>query len=848
MTATDYFQSYQDYFWKWEDEDGETVVAIPHDLTIAYAKLIEEVIEKIHIQGLPPFGSLLLITIATNPGGTHSLDVVYKIVSHALQTTDDVTLSKAIAFLKLVAEVPEQYKKGDLRVMLIQALFEQCHSILSISDSKKIVEEYRKTGAAPAATYKRMEFRKEIFDTEFRTISILGNKYHSVDDIIERIARIPDPSQYTIEFEDSTLTEAPAPVDLIDELIHDPKTFPVGSLIPRLWGGLNIPVHNTLPSQQPLGGISDLTNKGDYDKLLVSEFANDDLVFLSRLANNEALYIHREVPPSDERLERIILIDVSIKNWGNPKVIAFALMLAIAKHPKTDIACAVYVLGSERYYPVSIDTIHGIIEALQITEGSLHAAQSLDLFLSEHDKDKNKEILLITEVSTQKHPAVLKVMNEHVQRIRYLFLTDANGHVDVFKRQQNSRRHIQHLLLNLEELWKKRPTGIRQEKALKESVIHYPLLIRDVSEPKKLLQAPTGEIIKISKDGMVWLLTDPESKEAKGWELIYRHLPFKTEISEIGMNAAGDFILLLFHINLSEIVLINLTTGYNHKITFPQWSSSLQPEFTFDAGLFWFASTKNYWSISPEGIIKEHAVFSTTRNKISSVQLGVNISRHLQIGGGVLKKVKNVYINTGGNLVVNSHLLSLSGSGAHQTLKFHHSGNKTVHKSAKLVEENRFQFENGSTVEVDRVGMLLLRHPDETIPCIYIPTSLGTILGVATHEEFAGYEYYYNTQRQGIILYDTGPDKLSVVKHLKEHLSLGLKEAKDLADQSPSWIDMNAIQRSGFSSSVSFVKGLKDLQATVIMRDSKTIKKIELQEFYSKHLQPYIKNILKDGI
>jgi ribosomal protein L7/L12 len=293
--------------------------------------------------------------------------------------------------------------------------------------------------------------------------------------------------------------------------------------------------------------------------------------------------------------------------------------------------------------------------------------------------------------------------------------------------------------------------------------------------------------------------------------------------------------------------LINLTTGHNHKIAFPHWSSSLSPEFNFDDGRFWFTSTKN-WSISPQGIIEEHTVYAAPKSKTSSEQLLMKIRQHSQTGSGVLKKIKNIYINTGGNLVVNSHLLSFSGSGSSQTLKFHHSGNKTVHKSATLAEENLFQFKNGSTIEVDRVGMLLLRYPDETTPSMYIPTSLGTTLGVATPDEFAGYDYYHRTQRKGLVLYDAGPNKLSVVRYLKEHLSFGLQEAKDLVDQIPSWIDMNAIHRTGISSIGSFVKGLTDLQAKVVVRDSGTIKKIELQEFHSKHLQPYIKNILQDGI
>ena len=97
-------------------------------------------------------------------------------------------------------------------------------------------------------------------------------------------------------------------------------------------------MHHQLPGDQPLGGFSDLSNKGDFDKLLISEFANDELLLLSRVANNEALVLHREIPPGTDDLQRVVLLDVSLKSWGNPRILAYATMLAIARHPRTDPA------------------------------------------------------------------------------------------------------------------------------------------------------------------------------------------------------------------------------------------------------------------------------------------------------------------------------------------------------------------------------------------------------------------------------------------------------------------------------------------------------------------------------
>ena len=99
MTALNYFQSYQNYFWQWEDA-GE-VVAIPQETTIAYRQLLGDIIDKLYPQGLPPFGSLLLVMIATNPNGSISLDAIYSIVqrSGALPKNSEATLAGAIGFV-----------------------------------------------------------------------------------------------------------------------------------------------------------------------------------------------------------------------------------------------------------------------------------------------------------------------------------------------------------------------------------------------------------------------------------------------------------------------------------------------------------------------------------------------------------------------------------------------------------------------------------------------------------------------------------------------------------------------------------------------------------------------------
>lgn len=846
MNPADYIQSYDNYFWQWEQEQDDDVLCIPHDNTIAYKDFIRDIIEKLSSQGLPPFGSLLLIVIATNPHGSTSLDTVYSIVSSALKTTDDITLSKAISFLKLVSEVPNQYKTGNKRILLLQAIFERCHNIMSIQDSKSIASYHKNLVASNAKIKAPIAFDKHIFDTDFRTISLLSNKFLSVDDIIEKIAGLPGLQQYEIDLEDSPASDEPATRDFVDELVNNQKTFAIGSLIRWLWGGLNIPVHSSLPSQQPLGGISDLTNKGDYDKLLVSEFAYDDIVFLSRLANNEALYIHREVPPTQNDLQRIILIDATLKNWGTPKIVAFAIMLAIANHPKTDIPCSVFVLGATHYFPISIESIHTIIEALQIVEESLHSAHSLKIFLNEHIKDKNKEVLFITEASTLKYAAVQKVMDDYRQSFHYLFLTDAEGNIDIYKKQHSGKKHIQHLKLSLNEIWKKeldKPNTINRDDS---HIVDWPILLRDAGNSKKVLITSNDEVFKITAERSVLRLYEKSSSRAtKGWDLIYQNLPFKTEFCEIGMNDEGHPILLLFETSSRQIVLINLSTGESKSVEFNQWKSTPSPHFIFNSGHFLHRNSKGLWRIDLSGSIHQSGDVEQRKWDARAAQLD-ELSKKYAYAPGVLKNITNVRVNNNDQLVLNNQVLTLTNQ---SNLKWVFSRNielKSKNEATKI-GENKFQFNDGSIVEINRIGMIILKSQNNT-PDIYIPTSIDTSLGVATCEEFAGNHYYYKEPYKIMRLVNAGPHKMEIINRIKDKSILGLTEAKHLIDNTPS-----SLQSFLLRDPIERVREtLESAGATVEIKspDRKefSLTSTGLLGFYTKYIVPYIQSIQNHGI
>ncbi|WP_431215287.1 hypothetical protein ACQ86N_11585 [Puia sp. P3] len=396
-----YFSAYRNYFWVLEE--GGEVIAIPGGSTIAYSRYVIQVLEDLMDQGLPPLGALLLAILGTN----HSVDLIRELKNLLYNDLDRLVKHNpgqyatfrdirgpVIKFLGMLDSLPVAYTTGNRRIQLFQLLFADCHGILSREASAKAEEiiakvQMEREDDGLGSLFETKEFSYEALYDDFCCIELLHKKFPSGDALIEAMAGIPAIDEPILEEEEKPGTAG----DFVEELTDNPATFPLGALIRSLWSGMNIPIHHSLPGAQPLGGFSDLSNKGDLDKLLISEFASDDWLFLSRLANNEALYLHREMPPGVDPMERIILVDVSLKSWGTPKILAYAILLAIARHPRTDIPCTAYAIGNG-FYPVHTRTVEEVIASIQLVDGALHPAEGLAKFFESAQGPKRSEVFL----------------------------------------------------------------------------------------------------------------------------------------------------------------------------------------------------------------------------------------------------------------------------------------------------------------------------------------------------------------------------------------------------------------------------------------------------------------------
>lgn len=709
MNMYRYFQAHHDYFWQWEDRSE--VIAIPQGNTIAYKQMLIDILEHLSPQGIPNFGTLLLAIVATNPNAKSDLKVIESLTRskflERFQGRDyfiQNTFFDAMEFLNMLSEVPSHFKIGKPRLILLQAIFGKGHNMLSYKKNHAVIHTLKKNRyEAELLIEKKIIPSAHIYHNDFRQFALLKQQLPDLESIINRLTDLPE-MDGLIEPEE---LEEPSLVydDFVEVLVNHKQSFHVGALIKQLWSGLDIPVHHTMPNQQPLGGVSDITNKGEYSRLLASEFANDDIVFLSRLANNEALFLNREAPPQTSNMERVILLDASIKSWGTPKTIAHAIMLAIARHPKTDIQCQAFAIGNA-IAPLKFNTVEEVVAGLQVLDPSLHPAIGLEQFIKSKYQASRQELIFIGSKDTFQHPAFRKSLNDNQQEINFLIQIEHQGQIDVFRRLRNSKKHLQSIQLPLASLWQKKPKSRKTEPVLEGGQASYPILFPSASYPKVLLKTNDDEVFQITKKHLLRLYDKKQGKQYKGWEMIYENLPYKGE-GQIGLMENDDYVLLLFNRQNREIVWLNLTTGDQQSMIFKEWKFSNTPFFFFHNNAFNYLSFGEHWVIKadPKLTCIELKSESSIRDEYRLQEQSMKKLRQtLWFDYSVLKNIKRVFINQRGNLVFNAHELVCTMSGVRLVIGHDHV--ETI--SASVTTRDEFTFPNGNKITVNRLGMLTL--------------------------------------------------------------------------------------------------------------------------------------------
>jgi|GEM_PF-243185 len=851
MNFQDYFQAYNGYFWQWEDETQ--VVAISGGSTIAYKQHLIDILQALSDDGIPPFGALLLVMISIADTVDDSVDFVenkigdYLVYNKQFTHENSTLYSEALVFMKRLKSLPDAYKKGNRKIILLKTLFKESHRKIKYNTAKGLIIKLRDKAYSVRKLSGMSELKNATYFNEFNVLRLLERQFPTAQSIIDAMGKLPELEPEELPEMTTEIISEITYKDFVEELMDNDHTFQLGALIKPIWAGFKIPVFNALPSEQPLGGFSDISNKGDFDKLLVSEFANDDLVFMSRLANNEALYLHREMPPAADDLQRIILLDISLRMWGTPKTLAHAVYLAIAKHPKSTGSAKAFVVGNF-YHPIFYTEVGAIVDGLQKVDVGLHAANGLQGFFKEYKNEKQLEIFYITTTESLRQPAIQKQMTENAKAFKYIITVSKEAEINFYRNKNSAHQHLQTIRLPLEKLWTK-PKRIKhfieRESYIDNVNLRLPLLFAISKESKKMLNLGDEEVYCVAHRCLFKRSANENKKNSKGWKLVLKGLPLNG-LFEVGRLANGEVLWLVFNPQTRELSLTNLKTLQNAKVVFKEWDARYHKEFLFDKDRFvHLHKNPNGYAIRMENdkaIFYKEGLSSIYYHNYNLRQEELQQIKNTEYTFNILQKLKVVYINANRNLMFNTHQLQMNG---HENFFLSNIGNQHIKVDSKRIGNNEFKFPDGSIVKIDTLGVVSLISSNADIPTIFIPTPLSITIGLATENSFAGNQYYYNENLSHVQVYleNAGASKLMTVKLIKEYTGLGLNDAKDIVDGAPKLISstMTIAQATKMEThlakegAVVSIRKPKDFQTQQILSD---------KQFDQKYLQPFINHII----
>lgn len=822
--ASKYLQSYAGHYWQYED--GGKVIAVPGGHTLGYSEhLIEEVISYLAPYGLPRFGTLILALAATNSQGVSTLGDILLIIEARAERNQEI--EEGYWFAKLLTQLPARYKQGNLRIQLLRTIFADGHNKLSRKRSSRINAELK--GKPSVSDYPDAWRQEELSDYEFgrlayedfKALALVQRKLGSVEAIVAALSGLPPVQQELLELapEKEYGNEAEG---IVEQLTKDDTTFHVGSLVARLISGLHLSFHTNQPSDQALGGVADITNKGSFDRLLMSEFAYDDDVLMTRLANNQSLYHHREAPPADNDFSRIILIDTTLQNWGTIRTVSFAAMLAIAHHPKNRNPCRVFLIG-ESYRQISFATAADVVDGMAFPDPSLNPGPGLEQLFTQ-EETKVSEIFYLGAEAVLATPEMQRFSATFGKHIDHWIHPNQEGEIKVYKNPKRGKRFVQALKLPLEKLWTQ--PRQRQEDKSTFSNLDFPILF---PEGRMKTKWKDGRFVyALSKKKGLFRTYDGLTTNTAGWELVTENVE-RSDLLKAVMTHEDLSVTALVANQRDEYALVG--QAHEERITLPNYRhlKGNRPFYVQDGCFKTSTGIRDKTIlIHRDGTVTEEAYSAHEQDTPTFRNRAANIYQNLH----------RVYLTVYNQLRFGKQDLFVKNG---DLLLSHQEHRAATRLEAEQRTPGTFTFADGSHIVHNPNGMLTLVSANKDITKIHFPCVIDAALGVATQHEFAGNTYYQKRYKIEIAITRGRARSPELTRIISETLpQISLQKAKAMALN-----NLIVLEEEQVSAIRLALTGAK-FRYLVQRRGTKQ-NTIPVTEFYDQYIQEFINHIIDHG-
>lgn len=723
--AINYFSSPKLHFWRWAEAGG--VIESRNGSTICYRAELMEILKDLAPHGLPPLGSILLVLQACQESWKHPDKSTLNEVAYHLQNgfpkynLNDFKeqIHGVHQFMDIISKLPDNLKKGKARKHLIQEIFKYGQPRILVPQVNGLLQDFE-SGVFDRAIFNQFKvLTPEQFQYELQKLTLALTKFPNEEvlemQILTGLGNTPNPAQLEIPETDSEEKT------LLQQLKEDHKTIGIARLCERLMAGLNIPMHSKGASDQPFGGVSDITNRGDFDKLLLSELAYDDTTLIVRLANNEAMYLRREELPKNINRERVLLVDSTIKMWGVPRTFAISAALACAVQDKQISKISSYTLGGSNFETIDLISKEGVIKSLQNLDAHLHCGNGLLYFFEKNPAKEQVENIFITDEGSFDNDNFKLIFSQIKKSIRFLITINRVGEMTFYEYNNGKRKQLITTRYDLNELLFKREKVKRENDTSLPAIyqeetmpMYFPTLGVRLSKRNTYHHKEYG-VVSISADRRLLRWPSP----GVGAIELLEELEEENYCGGFNADEYNCFHILAW----TKYQSVRMYTFVNGETEIFDYSKSVEKiqNVTFGNGYFLLIGNESIVVNSKNGAIV-HLEDKSLAWKERFYEFNL-LKKHINPGYTCIKKAKSVAVNNSGDLIINGYVLTVGKN----CFKFSPNKNTiragSVSRFSKNEDLNYHQssWTDGSRVILDSRGMLHLKSSDSAIPEITIP-------------------------------------------------------------------------------------------------------------------------------
>ena len=452
-------------FWKWDDGGG--VVVWRSGGTITFREELAAVLRRLAPQGLPSIDAVLLLIAATRSGWITDSKELREVAASQLPgfDTPGATLRHppfsaltCSALNHVQALSSKWYESIEAKGEFSAFVFESTPRVVSAEVAAVVCDVLDKRLNDLVPTLTKLQGGRA--QTTGSLLIVLEELAKGLNGISEQTLALRYQTGLDEEIGPVPLELPPVPITagsvrlLLKQLEVEQEFAGFCRLARHLAAVVEIPRSISASGELPLGGVSDLTQRGSWDRLLISELANDDLMLATRIAMNEALYLQREIPPASPPGQRQVLIDAGLRMWGVPRLFAaaVALSLASARGHQASLSCWQSHRGDR--VPIELGSREGLIAHLSALDTRAQPGEAfVKLLQTEGSTEGTSDLLLITTDAVLDDPEFQVQLAESSGVSFFIMTVNREGGFALWAYQPKGRKCLTTLRLDLKDLF-----------------------------------------------------------------------------------------------------------------------------------------------------------------------------------------------------------------------------------------------------------------------------------------------------------------------------------------------------------------------------------------------------------